>query len=183
MLINVLSVDVTTRQGPKSSYQQAEIAYRDNEGKVGSKKVMSFDKSGVFEVMANAKQGELYDIGLVKGEKYWEWTSAKKAAAPASGAPTSGNSGQRNATPSPAAGRNFETPEERAKKQVYIIRQSSLSTAVEALAVGRKTAIEAKEIIELAQQLESYVLGLDDAQAVAKQDVGSIETIDEDIPF
>lgn len=185
MLISVLSVDVSTKPTAKGSYQQAEVAYRDGEGKVGSKKLMSFTNKDVFELMANAKQGESYDIGLTKGEKYWEWTSAKKATA-ANNASNSGSNGRVSATPSSAAttnSRGFETPEERAKKQVYIIRQSSLSTAVQVLAAGRKTAIDVKEVIEVAQQLESYVLGLADTQAVVKQDVGTIESIDEDIPF
>jgi len=182
MFISILSVDVTTRQGPKSSYQQAEVAYRDGEGKVGSKKVMSFDKSGVFEVIANAKQGETYDIGLTKGEKYWEWTSAKKAVSHAAG---SGNSGQVSRPSSTAAtnSRGFETPEERAKKQIYIVRQSSLSAAVATLTVGRKSEVKPEEVIELAKQYEAFVFDTGRAQEVAKQDVGTIESIEEDLPF
>ena len=183
MFISILSVDVTTRQGPKSSYQQAEVAYRDGEGKVGSKKVMSFDKSGVFEVISNAKQGETYDIGLTKGEKYWEWTSAKKAAAPANGQSGNASRGAETAAPSATNSRGFETPEERAKKQIYIVRQSSLSAAVATLTVGRKSEVKPEEVIELAKQYEAFVFDTGRAQEVAKQDVGTIESIEEDLPF
>lgn len=177
MIISILSVDVSTKQSAKgTSYQQAEVAYRDGEGKVGSKKIMSFDKSGVFEIVANAKQGETYDIGLTKGEKYWEWTSAKRAVA-ASQPAAAGRAGQTSSTSNT---RGFETPEERAKKQVYIVRQSSLTNAIATLTVGRKSEVKPEEVIDLAKQYADFVLGIED---VAKQDVGTIESIEEDLPF
>ncbi len=51
----------------------------------------------------------------------------------------------------------YETPEERAKKQVYIVRQSSLSVARDNLAVGAKSPPDAESIIALARKFEAYV--------------------------
>ena len=46
---------------------------------------------------------------------------------------------------------NFETPEERAKKQVYIVKQSSISNALVVLSVGAKAPPSAQSILDLAQ--------------------------------
>lgn len=179
MLISVLSVDVQTKPTAKGSYQQAEVAYRDGEGKVGSKKVMSFTNKEVFEAMANAKQGETYDIGLVKGEKYWEWTTVKKASPAGGGAASSVQPGGAKGASAATNSRGFETPEERAKKQVYIVRQSSLTNAIATLTVGRKSEVKPEEVIDLAKQYADFVLGIGD---VTKKDDGTIESIEEDDP-
>ena len=50
-------------------------------------------------------------------------------------------------------GSNYETAEERARRQVYIIRQSSLGTAVELLGSGASVA----DVINTAKQFEAYV--------------------------
>jgi len=57
-----------------------------------------------------------------------------------------------------------ETPEERAKKQVYIVRQSSLSNAISMLAsnsVVLKKGFTTQDAIETARQFEAYVFGND----------------------
>ena len=57
-------------------------------------------------------------------------------------------------------GSNYETKEERAARQVLIVKQSSLSTAVSALAVGAKSTPSAADVIAYAKQLEQYVMGV-----------------------
>ena len=60
-----------------------------------------------------------------------------------------------SATPTRVTGSNYETKEERAARQVYIIRQSSLATAVDLLGQGAST----DTVIETAKVFEAYVLG------------------------
>lgn len=48
---------------------------------------------------------------------------------------------------------NYETPDERAKRQVLIVRQSSLSNAIEALGPGKKAA----EYTKLAESFVDFV--------------------------
>ena len=183
--IQILSVTTETKPTSKGSYQQLEVAYKDlnNGGKVASKKVMSFANKEVFENLSLARPVDVFNIETVKNEKtgYWDWMKATKGSQPAvavgvisSEAPRSGGTAQ-----SATRSGGWETPEERAKKQVYIIRQSSLSTAVEALSVGRKGEIKKEEIVELAKYLEDFIFGTK-SDAV---DLGTIETIPEDLPF
>lgn len=186
--IQILSVLSETKPTQKGSYQQLEIAYKDlsAQGKVSSKKIMSFTDKRVFDMLAVAKPTQVFDIAMVKNDKgYWDWKEVKRSE---SGSVTSSSTTSAGATQvvgsqqAPARG-GWETPDERAKKQVYIIRQSSLSTAVAALQVGRKGVIEPEEVIKYARQLENYVFSTGDLEAVVSQDVGTIETIPEDIPF
>ena len=64
-----------------------------------------------------------------------------------------------------------ETKEERAARQVYIIRQSSLSTAVELLGQGKSV----DEVIKVAKQFETYVFD-------KSSSVNAINNIEDDIP-
>lgn len=84
---------------------------------------------------------------MTKGSTDGQDTSNK----PTTGYPPAGNGAARTST--------YETPEERAKKQVYIVRQSSLSNALTALAIGAKTPPKPDEVIELARKYEDYVFG------------------------
>lgn len=56
---------------------------------------------------------------------------------------------------------NWETSEERAARQVMIVRQSSLSTAVALLGPGNTTAA----VIKTAKAFEDYVMGKEAAKA------------------
>lgn len=183
--IQLLSVTTETKPTAKGSYQQLEVAYKDlsNQGKVSSKKIMSFANKKVFDTLSIAKPAAVFEITMEKDEAkgYWNWIEAKRSA---DGAATIASVPQGTsvspATTSTKGG--WETPEERAKRQIYIIRQSSLSTAVAALSVGSKVHPNPKDVIDYAKQLESYVFGDSEAK-VASKDVGTIETLEEDIPF
>jgi hypothetical protein len=185
--IQVLSTSVETKPTTKGSYQVVEVAYKDitNGGKVSAKKIMSFTNKEVFEVMSLAKPTEYYDVTMEKGEKYWEWVKAIKGSVSATTSTNSTAASSARTTGTTTNSRGFETPEERAARQVYIVRQSSLSTAAEILSVGAKTAPKANDVINLAKEFEAYVFGTGtaNAQAVAAKDVGTIETLSEDIPF
>lgn len=76
-----------------------------------------------------------------------------------------------------STGRDFETKEERNKKQEFIIRQSSLERAIETLSIGAKAALNPGQVIELAEVYSKYVLS-----GKAKVDDGSIEMMEDDIP-
>ena len=162
MQISIINVANQTVPTSKGSYQALEVTYKEVAGgKVASRKIMSFvnDSKPAFEALSSASNGEVFTISMVKqpgkdGKDYWVWTNATKGAANATGStvspvPTTGGATQ--------AKGNWETTEERAKKQVYIIRQSSLSTAVAALSVGSKAAPKDTDILALAKKFEDYV--------------------------
>jgi hypothetical protein len=162
MNITILSVDIKTKPNSRGgTYQDAEVAYKNNtyQGKVEGKSVRSFGaQEAAFKVLATAQPGETYDVTVVKNEKgFNDWTAMQKAgivqgnvAAPAGATKVTG------ATAAPKS--TYETPEERAKKQVYIVRQSSVSSAIAIHSVGAKT-LGLDPVLDTARRIEAYVLG------------------------
>jgi len=147
--VEVLSVSVED----KGKYKMAEVAYKGQDGKVTSKKLMSFNYPEVFKTFADAKQGNVFSVEMVKNDKgYWDWISAVVG-------------GQQSSKPAPSSTGNaspkstYETAEERANRQVLIVRQSSLSNAVEFLGLNTKKIPSAQEVVEVASFFESYVFG------------------------
>lgn len=186
MNIQVLSVEVTNQTSKAGKpYEQLVVAYKDlsNGGKVASKTIMPFGfQKDTFVTLKQAKPVDVYEVDVQKNEAgYNDWIHAKKGAV--ASAQANIVTAQASATSSVQSKGGWETPEERAKKQIYIVRQSSISAAVNALSVAAKKHPTSEEVIAYARQLEEYVFESGDAKAVARKDVGTIETIDEDLPY
>lgn len=188
MQIQVLSTNVETKQGAKNSYQVLEIAYKNLtfQGKVEAKKVMSFgSQAEAFKTLVTAAQGSVWDVEVTKNDKgYNDWVTVTKGSVSDAQTTVKSHVAPTSSTGSATRG-GWETPEERAKRQVYIIRQSSLSTAVATLTAGAKTPPKKGDVIELAREFEAYVLGIgSDNDGFAKSvEAKDLEHIDEDIPF
>ena len=82
------------------------------------------------------------------------------------------NCGEGNKVPA----RTFETPEERAVRQRLIVRQSSLSNAIDLLTVGAKTAPTVDQVKEVAESFVDFVF---------EKKTGTQEIIDmeDDVPY
>lgn len=178
MLINIIDVGQPNTHAAKNgrSYQSLEVTYKDDSGKVSSKKLMSFSNPGVFNTAKNWQKGDAVNVVTQKDDQgYWQWTGISL-----------GNEGaqqvkpQASATPTRVTGSNYETKEERAARQVMIVRQSSLSNAVAALAVGGKASLDAQAVIDYAKKLEAYVLNQGYDKPVDPLDLSDIE---DDIPL
>lgn len=161
----------------KGKYRVAEIAFKDlAKGQVSSKKLMSFTNPVVYKTLVDAKNGEIYTIDMEKNEKgYWDWIKAV----------TSTSVDTSNAVPPGKANvapkSTYETPEERAKKQVYIVRQSSISSAIDYMnGTGAIKKATAADVIFCAKEFESYVFGLDTG-ITPLADLPTVNT-DDDIP-
>lgn len=180
MNITLLSVDIKTQPTKNGkSYQVADVAYKNNtyQGKVEGKKVMSFGATkSAFDTLATANPGESYTVEIVKNQAgYNDWVSMVKGEASAAPAASS-------ATKAPQASpkSTYETPEERAQRQVYIIRQSSLTNAINTLAVGSKTAPHPDAVVNLANRYVDYVLN--GGVGGLKAEPGPIEDMPNDFP-
>lgn len=172
MKIQILNVTVTTTPTKTGSYQMADVAYKNLsfQGKIEGKKIASFGaQKASFEVVVTSQPGDIFDVSVVKNDKnYNDWVSMTKGNAD-SGAPQQSTAGQSLAGNATAARTStYETPEERAKKQVYIIRQSSIGSAISALACGAKSPPKVGEVLEYAKQLEAYVFGTGSVGAAEK---------------
>lgn len=169
MNITILSVDIKTVPTAKGSYSVAEVAYKNNtfQGKVEGKKVMSFGGgANAFKVLQNAVSGETYEVEAVKNAQgYIDWITMGKADV---SIPKESAAGVKNSVP---ARSNYETAEERAQRQVLIVRQSSLGHAVSSLSIGAKTAPKFDDTVALARQFEQYVFGVKGTEGSGFEDM------------
>jgi hypothetical protein len=171
----------------KGKYNMLTVDYKDlGSGKNGTRKIVSFKNKEVYTTLKNANQGDEFTVVAVKGEQYWEWQSVtpRGEPVPASTGGSSNVSTTKSAAPSPKS--TYETPEERAKRQVLIVRQSSLSSAIELLKTDKKSPT-VPEVLQVAKQFENYVFGNDDPFGLdSKEPVNKLPTIDDledDIPM
>jgi hypothetical protein len=174
MNITILSVQSTTQTSKAGKpYQQLEVAFKNNTfGKVESKKLMPFGaQKASFDALANAAVGSVFEVTVVKNDAgYNDWTTCTQAAPGAvTGAGSINNATKPTAGTTMQVKSTYETPEERAKKQVYIIRQSSISAAIASLSVGAKSALKPEDVLDLAEDYFTWVM--QSPQDVAKQDI------------
>lgn len=154
MQLEVIQVKNETKPNKNGgTYQQLEVAYKNlSDGKVAAKKVMSFSNPAVFNTLANAKSGEVFEITSEKKGDFWEWTNAAQAVPGATVAPIS--------APVPFSKQpvksTYETPEERAKRQIYIIKQSSVSSAIAYHALNSKSVPDLSVVLNTAQQIVNF---------------------------
>jgi len=165
MLIQILSTQVnqaTTKTG--KPYDIVEVAYKNLsfQGKVEGRKIMPFGATAAtHSVLKGATTGQTYEVTVVKGESgYNDWTAA--VLSDGTQAPTPAPSAMTSSKASVGATRStYETPEERAQRQVLIVRQSSLNVALGTLSVGAKV-VKPADVIALAKQYENYVFDVKD---------------------
>jgi ABC-type phosphate transport system substrate-binding protein len=145
--INVINVSIED----KGKYQMAEVVYKDDRLETKTKKLMSFTNPSTYATLKNAKNGEAYEITQIKNDKgFWDWTSATKADAAAAA------TGAKSFTPTKSS---YETTEERARRQVLIVKQSSLSAAIAHLnARADKDEYDISDVKAIAQELADWVL-------------------------
>jgi hypothetical protein len=183
MRIKILAVDLKEVKDGKKDYKQLDVSYKNLDfGRVEGKKIVSFASPDVFQALKDAKAGDEFDV--TKGEKsaagFVSWTRCVPASE-AGVSETSGNTGQ--AVPPSAGGKGtgtstprstYETPEERAKKQVYIVRQSNIKDSI-SLLTANETNFGVKDVLAIAKQLEAYVFGNDPVQELID--------MNDDIPY
>ena len=174
MQIEILNVSSETKPTSKGgTYVMLDVAFKNlSSGKTEGKKLVPFgDSEAVYKQFKDAKAGNQFDVTLEKQGQYWVWT---KATSIAPGAVASSAASK----VTPVTKSTYETPEERAKKQVYIVKQSSISNAVAILTVGAKTPPSLQSVLDLAQQLTSWVFT--DTVPQSLQDMPDDLTFDEE---
>ena len=159
--------EVTTEYVKKgrSGYTKATVVYTDEKGENRTKPLMSFSNPAVFEALKDASQGDKFEIKVVKEGEYWNWSAATrvdKDSTPVAKAPSGGK----------VVGSNYETADERKVKQLYIIKQSSISNAIEFVKYSQRDGVEpytVGDILDIAQQFVDFVYGND------SEEVGSMD--------
>jgi len=155
MLIEIVAVEQEEKKSASGTggYSMLTVTYKSN-GRIAEKKIMSFVNPSVFEGVKGLGKGDVREVTSVKNEKsgYWDWIAV---GAEGSVAPPSATASSPTAT-TRVTGSTYETKEERAVKQRYIVRQSSISNAIASLG---KEGLKSKDVIKLAKEYEEYVFG------------------------
>lgn len=166
MKIQVISSKVENVPTANGGYNKVVVTYKNlDNGKIEVKQVMDFTIKQVFERLKEAQQDEVLDVRNEKkpgkdGKDYWTWTEINRfdgavPAAPLKGDPPAERDTQAKSGYTTRAN-TYETPEERAARQILIVRQSCLSNAVIFHKdQGKKPAVE--DIIHVAKMFEDYV--------------------------
>lgn len=188
MIITIVNVSAPESRG---TYQFVEVVYKDDQGRVNNRKVMSFGKTAqTFKDIQGYSSGDQVEVQTVRetgkdGQPYNNWVAvgpvgslgtapAQEASAPRPAA---------NDAPAARSGGNYETSEERAKKQVYIVRQSSISAAIGLLSNGAKVPPNIDAVLNAAKQFENYVFGLEEAKPTVKEERAEFDDFEDDIPL
>jgi hypothetical protein len=148
--IEIINVKVEN----KGKYRAAIVNHKTADGKVDSKPIMSFTYKDVFATLSTAQQGDKFEVDSQKiknekdGKEYWTWVAVTPM----------GKSGEVTTNKVAQSVRSsYETPEERAARQVYIVRQSSISAAIALAEVNKAKGATVEEIIQVAKTFEDYV--------------------------
>jgi hypothetical protein len=168
MQVVIRNVDVQWSGEGRKKWGKAVVEYTYN-GESRKQNVISFSNPEIFKKVQELS-GQTVEVETFKNDKgYTEWkTIDVSAGAPSSGASPAATGSTR------VSGSNYETREERAARQVLIVKQSSLSNAVAALTPGAKSALDPKVVIDLAQVFTDWVL---DTKSAEDDDMGG------DLPF
>lgn len=167
MQLQILSIQTLQKTSAKGKpYEALDIAFKNItfQNKVEGKQLMPFGgNANGFATLKNAQPGQIYDITVVKNDAgYNDWTAAVLSDGTVPAVQQQAPAGK---TYAPAGGSNtsnsrgFATPEERAATQVYIVRQSSITAAINTLGVGAKSALDPVKVLETAKVYEGYVFG------------------------
>lgn len=162
--ITIREVSVDEVKKGRNSYFKASVVYTDEKGENRTKPIMSFANPAVFAQVKDAQPGEKYMVKVVKDGEYYNWASLVKVDGNiVTTTPVSGGK---------VVGSNYETADERKIKQLYIIKQSSISNALEYMISTRKDGdFGVTDVLDVAQQFVDFVYGTD-------QNLGTLDTED-----
>lgn len=161
MNLNIEILGVVTEWSENKKYEIATVTFKNVQTqKVEAKKIMSFSSPEVYSKLKGAKQGDQFNVELSKtegkdGRSYWNWIGLGAVEQSNNHSQTGGKEANISRTlPSPKS--TYETPEERAKRQELIVRQSSVSSSLEYLKLcERKATMD--EVLSFADIIYNWV--------------------------
>ena len=156
MLINIIDVGAPNTKASANgrSYQSIEVTYKDEQDQVKNKKIMSFSNPSVFNHLKGLTKGDQVNLRTEKDAAgYWQWIGIEGDKTVSTETKTTPQAGGR------VTGSNYETKEERAARQVLIVRQSSLSSAVALVSATSTEPTTTDNVINIAKKFEEYVFG------------------------
>jgi hypothetical protein len=154
-------------------YGKAVVTFDGNKGEK-KQNIVSFNNPDVFEQVQKLV-GQTVNVEISKNDAgFWNWD--KIIATGAGNQSNSASTGGAAGSAVRVSGSNYESKEERAKRQVLIVKQSSLTAAVGTLSPGAKTALDPKAVIDLAQQYTDFVFA-------QPEDASGFDNMTDDLPY
>ena len=176
--IKVVEVNIEEVRNGKNKYDKAAVVYSFN-GQNRTQNIMSFSNPGIFAKVRTMKPGEEYNVEVTKNDKgFNQWAAIDAvSAADASAGPGKTQSDKPGGVRATVS--TYETPEERKIKQLYIIRQSSISNALEFMKETTKDSggFNMSDVLDTAQLFVDFVYQTED---LFKQ---PNDNLDDDVPY
>ena len=172
--VKIQEVNVEKVNNGKGGYEVANVNYL-YKGDAKTTKIMSFSNPQVFKDVQKYA-GKTVSVETTQNGKYTNWAKIE----PVADEPTSvGKSDVVKATSTPTRS-TYETPEERAQRQLMIVRQSSISNSIsfikEFSSPAALEAVDMDVVLGIAQQFVDFVY--------KKDELGTKEDWpDEDVPM
>lgn len=166
MRVKIVEVNIEQVKNGKNQYSKAEVIHMVN-GQARTQKIMSFSNPAIFKQVQSMKSGEEYDVTVTKNDQGFNQWAAIERASDADGtldlAPA-----EKPSKASPAVRSTYETPEERAQRQLMIVRQSSISNALVYLkdTVATDATYSTDDVLSTAQTFVDFVYGNKDTEAL-----------------
>ena len=167
--IKLLGPVEVTKPNASKTYLQMVVTHQEvGKDKPDGKKIFDFSTpKEVWATLKAAQPGQYFEVDRQKDAKegkYWEWKAirATDGAAATTNASTATATVPAQTTTSAPTARvgNWETPEERAAKQVYIVRQSNITAALEFhKLIGVSETFGVMDVLLTAKEFENYVFG------------------------
>jgi hypothetical protein len=151
----------------KNRYQIAHVVYTDNRGQQKEKKVLSFSNPAVFNTAKGLASGTVIEVSYAKDDPYFNWAKVEVMDAdnPATGSESAAPKPTVGAASGKVLGNQYETRDERQMRQLHIVRQSSISNAINALTPGAKAPLKIEDVLDYAQELVDFVYGTEEILA------------------
>lgn len=183
-----MEIKVTSVSDPKTvakgqrNWKEITVEYTNQKGN-GKKVLRDFADPDCFKTFTGLVQaGDKVNVDIKKEGDYWNWKGASVLdtglGAEGVGSSSNNRGGAATTTNSSAKKGDWETSGERAAKQRYIVRQSSIANAITYTSMANpKSGID--EVIEIAKKFERFVFGEDvnPSVAVVKKAVGRPKTV------
>lgn len=155
--------DVQIAKKDGGQYPGARFSYRDSTGKLVEQAFHNNSlkyNANLKTQLGNLTNGSGFIMEKEKEGDFWKVVSIQPNVTPTT-TPTGSSSVKPNPTTSPKS--TYETPEERAARQVYIVRQSSIGHALTYLSANKKD-YSVTDILKLAKTFETHVFNLNQVE-------------------
>ena len=179
--VDVKKKDGGTYKGWKLVYEQADGEVKTIQKHMNSLKYAAPLANGLKEL----KAGDTFTMEMEKEGDFWNPKSIFKGEA--SPTVTGTRTQPTGSKPAVAAtGSTYATKEERAQTQKYIVRQSSITSALKLLEVTGVKKATTNDVIKLAVEFEAFVMGYAVPGAVeadSDKTPSGFNDMDNDIPY